>query len=429
MKNTSPLLTRYVQDAASLLNNGNTLLKTLALPTRVLKKTISFHAKNGERRVKAYRVQHNDILGPYKGGIRFHPGVSEDELTTLAFLMTIKCAVVGIPFGGAKGGVAIDPKLLSEKELEELSRAYVRAFHQYLGPDKDVPAPDVNTNEQIMGWMLSEYEELTGHPAPAAFTGKPVAIGGSKGRDRATGAGGAMVVEALVKKRGKNPRDLKVAVQGFGNVGYHVARELRVRGFRIVALSDSKGGIAINNNRDSLDIEEVSRCKQEKGYLAGCYCVGGVCDLRYGRKISNEELLELDVDILIPAALEDVIHEKNADRVKAPVIVELANNPITSEADEILNSKKKVVVPDVLANAGGVTVSYFEWLQNRQGSSWEEKEVMEKLEKKMQEAFEEVWNISREKTTSLRTAGYFAALKKLNNPHLLKDQQKNLLYP
>lgn len=406
----SSLLSSELSRAASFISKSEQLLELLEKPEHIHAATIEV----GSQYFQAWRVQHNNLLGPYKGGIRFHPNVTEDELRTLSFLMTIKCAVMDLPFGGGKGGVAVNPKDITEKELEELSRGYIRAFYTYIGPDKDIPAPDVNTNSQIMAWMLDEYEKLAGHSSPAAFTGKPIGKGGSKGRDRATGAGGAMVVVELIKKLGKKPEEMKVAIQGFGNVGYHMAKELKARGFKIVALSDSKGGI-MTEKPDGFDIDEVSKCKKEKGYLAGCYCVGGVCDLRFGKKITNEELLELDVDILVLAALEDVITDKNADKIKASIIVEMANNPITLEADEVLHQNKKIIVPDVLANAGGVTVSYFEWVQGKEGKYWEEDEVMEKLEKKMTEAFSEVMKESEEKQISLRTAGYVCALMRLRS--------------
>lgn len=416
----SPLVDNSLIQAATHIPNSDKLTTALTQPEHILKADLSL-TQNGEKQIySALRIQHSSLLGPYKGGIRFHPQVSEEEVGTLAFLMTIKCAVLGLPLGGAKGGIAVDPKKLTEQELEELSRAFVRAFYKNIGQDKDIPAPDVNTNGQIMAWMLDEYEKLIGHKEPAAFTGKPIALGGSKGRDRATGAGGAMIVSSLVQKLNKHPKDLKVAVQGFGNVGYHMAKELQARGFRIVALSDSKGGI-VTEQPNGFDIEVVASCKKEKGYLAGCYCVGGVCDLKFGRKISNEELLELDVDILVPAALEDVINKNNTDKIKAPIIVEMANNPVTLEADEILNNHKKVIIPDVLANAGGVTVSYFEWLQGKENKYWEENDVMEKLEKKMTEAFEEVWRESEEKDISLRIASYINALERLQSAYNLRS--------
>ena len=408
----SPLVEHSLTQAANLIPDSNKLSETLSQPEHILAADLPLTIRGEKQTFSALRVQHSSLLGPYKGGIRFHPHVSEEEVGTLAFLMTIKCAVLGLPLGGGKGGIAVDPKKLNEQELEELSRAYVRTFYKNLGQDTDVPAPDVNTNAQIMAWMLDEYEKLVGHKEPAAFTGKPIDIGGSKGRDRATGAGGAMITNSLVQKLDKNPKDLKVAIQGFGNVGYHMARELQTRGFRIVALSDSKGGI-VTEQPGGFDVEVVANCKKEKGYLAGCYCVGGVCDLKFGRKITNEELLELDVDILVPAALEDVLNKDNAERIKASIIVEMANSPVTLEADEILNRNNKIVVPDVLANAGGVTVSYFEWLQGKENKYWEEDEVMEKLEDKMKEAFESVWTISKEKNVSLRIASYINALSRL----------------
>lgn len=414
----SPLIRRSLSKVSALMPGLEDFLTVLMKPEHI-RTTVLSSRKNRTKKYAAYRIQHNSLLGPYKGGIRFHPGVTEEEVATLAFLMTLKCAVLGLPYGGAKGGIALDPKSLTLLELEELSRAYIRAFYQYIGPDRDIPAPDVNTNAQIMAWMLDEYETIAGHPAPAAFTGKPLTLGGSLGRDRATGAGGAMIAAALVKKLNKKPADMTVAIQGFGNVGYHMAKELRERGFRIVALSDSKGGIMTDNPK-GFDIEQVSLCKKEKGYLAGCYCIGGVCDLTFGEKITNDGLLELPVDIIVPAALDNVINKNNAHKIKAPIIIEMANNPITDEAQELLDSKNKIIVPDILANAGGVTVSYFEWVQNLKRTQWSEQEVMEKLEKSMTEAFENVWNISKEHHVSLRIASYMHAVLRLHTAHLLR---------
>ncbi|MBI4130798.1 Glu/Leu/Phe/Val dehydrogenase [Candidatus Roizmanbacteria bacterium] len=413
--NVAPLIQSHLEKAVQHIADGHQLLAALDIPKQILHKKLLISQKPYE----AYRVQHNDWLGPFKGGLRFHPTVDLNEFQTLAYLMTLKCALLGLPFGGAKGGIAVDPKELSEKELEELSRTFVREFFDNLGQDRDIPAPDVNTNPQIMAWMLDEYEKMLGSHAPATFTGKPVALGGSLGREQATGVGGAIVLREYAGKIGKKPQDLTVAVQGFGNVGHYFAQTVSNMGFRIMALSDSKGAIATSQT-EGFDIEQILSCKKGKGYLAGCYCVGGVCDIRFGRKIANEELLELPVDIVVPAALENVIHENNANNIKAPIILEMANGPITKEADEMLIKKGVTIIPDILANAGGVTVSYFEWVQGRMGYYWEEQEVLEKLEKKMKEAFGQVWNISHEKNIPLRTASYLLALQRLHMALQLK---------
>jgi len=381
--------------------------------------------KVGGKKYKAFRAQHNRALGPYKGGIRYHPEVSEAEVKALSFWMSVKCAVAGIPMGGGKGGIVVDPKKLSEKELEELSRAWVRAFVDKLGPKKDVPAPDVNTNAKIMGWMVDEYEkQIKGNKqqrmmAKACFTGKPIEIGGSEGREEATGYGGVIILRQLIKElRTKNEweipernQEITVAVQGFGNVGYWLAYHLDRLGFKVVAVSDSKGGIYV---KEGLDPKKTLECKQEKGSLAGCYCKGGVCDLKMGKPISNEELLALPVDVLVPAALENAINKDNADLIKAKIVLEMANGPTTPKADEVLNKRNILVVPDVLANAGGVVTSYFEWKQNLAGEKWSKKKVLAKLEKYMERAFEEVWKkFGDGKVKSMRQAAYVQAIERI----------------
>lgn len=410
---------------------------------------------------QAYRSQHNNALGPYKGGIRFHPGVTESEVKALSVWMSLKCAVAGLPFGGAKGGVIVDPKKLTEKQLEELSRGYARLIASHIGPDKDVPAPDVNTNGQIMAWMLDEYEKIIRKSAAATFTGKPIAMGGSEGREIATGYGGVYAMEQLITSLAelvngfsrqygqsskvkakeqqqtkpynhtsrqndktstlnqlvnKSKSEITIAIQGFGNVGYHFAKIAAEKGFRVVAVSDSKGAIYI---KEGLDPVATMKCKMEKGTLAGCYCKGGVCDLRGGKQLTNEELLELPVDILVPSALEGVINEGNANKINARIIIEMANGPITPEADQILNKKGIMVLPDIYANSGGVTVSYLEWLQNRAGEHWEEKKVIDKLDEMMSKSFDSVWKrflelkTSHPEEASLRLAAYVVAVERI----------------
>jgi glutamate dehydrogenase/leucine dehydrogenase len=360
---------------------------------------------------KGFRVQHNSVLGPYKGGIRFHPDVSREELQALATLMTIKCAVAGVPFGGAKGGVVVDPKKLSEKELEALSRAYARAIAPVIGPTVDVPAPDVNTNPKIMGWMLDEYKTYRtnwSYRTNAAFTGKPVEMGGSLGRTEATGRGGVIVLKALLAQLGKwknrknltskhqlpnlrlnlNPSSISIAVQGFGNVGYHFAKIAHDEGFKIAAVADSAGAVFV---KEGLDPETTLNCKKEKGTVAGCYCKGSVCDIRFGKTITAAEFWQLPVDILVPAALENFINKDNMKKIKAKIIIEMANSPITEEAYEYLTKKGVIIVPDVLANCGGATVSYLEWYQNMHNEKWSEEKVNKKLEEMMRRAFEKIW--------------------------------------
>lgn len=388
----------------------------LTEPERVIQVHLPLRKDNGEIvTFQGYRVQHNSHKGPYKGGLRFHPEVSMDEIKALAFWMTMKTALVDVPFGGGKGGITIDPKSLSESELERLTRLFTRRIAHIIGPDKDVPAPDVNTNPKIMSWIVDEYGAHMGKQTPAVVTGKPIDKGGSFGRTEATGLGGAYVLKDIIHRMGLKPNNLTVAIQGFGNVGYYVAYFLQQYGFKIVALSDSKGGMYIPEGIAS--IEQIQKCKEEKGFLAGCYCVGSVCDIRYkkqvnGRDITPEEVLTLPVDIIIPAALDGAITEKNAHDIKAKIILEMANGPTTTEADEILGKQDVTVIPDILANAGGVAVSYFEWYQNMYNETWSKDEVFEKLREKMFKATNAVWKTQKEYHISMRDAAYIAALKR-----------------
>ncbi|MBI2138984.1 Glu/Leu/Phe/Val dehydrogenase [Candidatus Woesearchaeota archaeon] len=386
-------------------------LKILEKPKSVLEVGIPVRMDDGRLEVfTGYRVHHNDLLGPTKGGIRYHPAVTLDEIKSLAFLMMMKCAVVGIPFGGAKGGITVDPKHLSRKELERLSRAYIRAIYEFIGPDVDIPAPDVYTNEMIMGWMADEYNKISRKLTPAVITGKPVSLGGSLGRDDATARGAYYILKEYAKKKKLDEKKLTVAVQGFGNAGFHIAKLLHADGYRIVGLSDSQGGIYTKNGR--LDPDSIMKVKQHKGKLEGVYCVGTVCDIIDHKKISNEEVLELPVDILIPAAIENQITGRNAGKIKATLICEIANGPATPEADEFLRNKK-TIIPDILANAGGVTVSYFEWVQNRAGNYWTLERVHKKLKEFMVNAFNGVTSLAEEKKIDLRTAAYAYASGRL----------------
>ncbi len=370
---------------------------------------------------QAYRCRYNDAIGPAKGGIRYHPGVTLEEVQALALWMTIKCSVVGLPYGGGKGGVIVDPKKLSRLELERLSRAYMRAMADFVGPDVDIPAPDVYTNARIMGWMADEYQAIKRVKAPGVITGKPVELGGSLGRDEATGRGAFVVIQAYAQRKGLDPADTTVAVQGFGNAGYHVARLLQGAGYRVVAVSDSKGGIY---SAKGFDVDSLHHTKQESRQLKGVYCEGGICELVDHQKISNEELLELDVDILIPAALEGVITAKNVDRIKARAIAEVANGPLESAADEPLHQRGVEVLPDVLTNAGGVTVSYFEWVQTRQGYPWTLDEVRGRLADVMNAAFDAIWAYREENGVSLRAAAYAVSLKRIANAIAMQGTQE-----
>ncbi len=387
----------------------------LTEPEKIIHVHLPLRLDNGKVvSFEGYRVQHNSYRGPYKGGIRFHPEVDLDEVKALSFWMTMKTALVDVPFGGGKGGIAIDPKTLTEPELERLTRLFTKRLASAIGPDKDIPAPDVNTNAKIMEWIADEYGKIVGKKTPAVVTGKPISQGGSQGRTEATGLGGAIVLREMVRRKRLDPKNLTVAVQGFGNVGYYVAYYLQQFGFNIVALSDSKGGIYIPGGIES--IEQVQKFKEEKGVLAGCYCVGSVCDIKnkndlQGKDITPEDIVTLPVDIVVPAALDTVITEKNAHMVQAKIILEMANGPTTIEADDILDKNDVTVIPDILANAGGVAVSYYEWYQNVHNETWTKEDVFEKLEKKMIKASDLVWNTMKEQHVSMRDAAYIAALK------------------
>ncbi len=402
--------------ASNIMHLNPDIHERLKRPDRFVSVAIPVKMDNGELKIfSAYRSQYNNALGVYKGGIRYHPDVTKDEVTALSFWMMIKCATVGLPMGGAKGGVIVNPKELSKGELERLSRGYVQKMWPLLGSHIDVPAPDVYTTPEIMAWMRDEFEKIIGRPDPGMITGKPIEQGGSEGRGFSTAQGGVYCVREFVKKMNWTPKNTTIAIQGFGNAGSFMAKLLHKEGYTIIAVSDSKGGVY---NADGIDPEKAEQMKQEGGML-GCYCVGSVCDIKqipndgYCRGISNEELLELEVDILVPAALENQITKDNASRIKAKAIVELANGPTTPEADEILKQKDVIVVPDVLANAGGVTVSYFEWDQNVKDEHWTQAAVLEKLEKIMVDSFHAVWNMKETYSIDMRTAAFVLAIERI----------------
>lgn len=375
-----------------------------------------------------YRVQHNSLFGPYKGGIRFHPMVNLDEIRALAFWMMIKNAVVDIPLGGGKGGVIVEPKVLSEQELERVTRGYIKAIAPVIGPYLDIPGPDMGTPPKVMAWMTEEFKVQSGRPLGkfkvklkeneilATFTGKPVDKGGSEGREEATGRGGLYALLALLKalnttnKYQLSNKPITVAIQGFGNLGYHFAKLAHEEGFQVVAVSDSKNAIYLPQG---LNPEKVAECKQKTGSLAKCLCTDKACNLRNGKVLTNEDLLELPVDILVPAAIESVLTGENAHKLKAKIVFEMANGPTTPEADEILAKKGILVVPDILNNSGGVTVSCFEWQQNLKNEHWSLDEVNRKLKKKMVAAFDAVWQEAQKKKIDLRTAAFVVAVKKL----------------
>lgn len=374
----------------------------LSRPQKVIEVSIPVKMDDGSVRVfTGFRVQHNNAIGPTKGGIRFHPNVNADEVKALAMWMTFKCAVVGIPYGGGKGGVAVNPKELSKEELERLSRAFIDAIYDEIGPNKDVPAPDVNTNSQIMGWMLDEYNKISRKDNPGVITGKPLSVGGSKGRVAATGLGVAITVRELAKKMGLELKGAKVAVQGFGNVGSYTALILQQYGAKIVAISNSRTCIY---SEKGIDVEKLMEYREKTGNIAG---------FADTEELPKEEIFTLDVDIFVPAALENVITSQNADKIKAKIVAEGANGPTTPEADEILDKKGIMVIPDILANAGGVTVSYFEWVQNLYGFYWTEEEVLKREEQLMVDAFNSVYEISRQYNVNMRTAAYMLSIKRV----------------
>jgi len=385
-------------------------IERLRHPKAVLEVSIPVRMDDGSLRVfKGYRVQHDDSRGPTKGGIRYHPDVTLSEVKALAFWMTCKTAVVGIPFGGAKGGVIVNPKELSRLELERLSRGFVQRIANFIGPETDIPAPDVYTNPMIMGWMMDEYSKINRRFSPASFTGKPVEVGGSLGRDEATGRGGYYCLKQIEAERKWKPSKVRVAIQGFGNAGQNCARLLQADGYKVVAVSDSRGAIY---SGDGLDIPTLIKIKNETRRLKVC---GGVAlgETGMAEPITNEELLELDVDVLVPAALENVITCDNVKRIKADVILELANGPTASDADEALFAKGVLVVPDILANAGGVTVSYFEWVQNRSGYYWGLEEIHDRLRAIMSREFEAIRRRQRQHDISMRAAAYAHALERI----------------
>lgn len=374
----------------------------LRWPERVLTVSIPVRMDSGKIRVyEGYRSQYNDWCGPTKGGIRYHPNVSLDEVKALSAWMTWKCAVVGLPYGGGKGGIICDPKNMSLGELERLTRRYTFMISPIIGPEKDIPAPDVYTNSQTMAWIMDTFSILKGYTVPGVVTGKPLVLGGSLGRNEATARGCVFTVREACKKLGINPSKATAAVQGYGNAGCIAAKLLRELGVKIVAVSDSKGGVY---NKAGIDPFKAEETKAKKG---------SVTAVKEADAISNEDILELPVDILIPAALENVITEKNAKKVKAKISGEAANGPTTPAADQILHKNGVFVIPDILANAGGVTVSYFEWVQNLYTFYWTEEEVNKHLERVMVQSFEKVYDMHKKEKVDMRTAAYMVAVKRV----------------
>jgi glutamate dehydrogenase (NAD(P)+) len=390
--------------AAEVLGLDTGMVRYLKTPQRQVSVSVPIRLDDGSLEVyTAYRVIHNRQRGPAKGGIRYHPGVTLEEVTALAAWMTWKCAVVDVPFGGAKGGVVCDPKEMTESEIEKVTRRYVAELADVLGPEKDIPAPDVNTDERVMAWVMDTYSRYARHLEPAVVTGKPLTLGGSSGRREATGRGVAICALEALACLGLPPSDARVVVQGFGNVGSMAAKFLSERGCKVVAVSDVTGGYV---NEFGIDVDAAVAHVREHGSLLG---------LRGGEHVPGDDVLELPCEVLCPCALEDQITDRNAPRVKARIVVEGANGPTSSGADPILEGMGVFVVPDILANAGGVTASYFEWVQNRQGYNWPRVELDARLKRVMVEAFDGVYRASREYGVSMRLAAYCLGVKRVAN--------------
>jgi glutamate dehydrogenase (NAD(P)+) len=398
-----------LDEVAEIMGLAPGVHETLRSPKRALIVSVPFRMDDGSTRVyQGYRVHHNVTRGPAKGGIRYHPSVGLDEVKALAMWMTWKCAIAGIPFGGAKGGVSVDPRELSRAELERMTRRYASEILPLIGPERDIPAPDMNTNEEIMSWIMDTYSMNKGYSAPGVVTGKPVAIGGSKGRAGATSRGVMYMIFSTLKCLGLGIDEVSVAIQGYGKVGGYAAQLLHDAGCRVVAVSDVEGGLY---REKGLDPEAINRHKLEAGTVVG---------FPGAEPISNDELLEIECDVLVPAAVEGVITVKNADSIKARVVCEAANGPITFEGDKVLTDRGIFVVPDILANSGGVTVSYFEWVQDIQAYFWSEEEVNDRLRQIMENAFDEVRALAEERDLTMRQAAHWIGVGRVAEAHLTR---------
>ncbi|MDI3544483.1 MAG: glutamate dehydrogenase [Candidatus Woesearchaeota archaeon] len=395
---------KLVKEAAKLL--GLSDISYILKPKRIIE--VNFPARMDDGKIKyftGYRVNYNDSRGPAKGGVRFHPSVSFDEVSALALGMAFKTSLLRLPFGGGKGGVVVDPKAHSALELERISRGYARALSFEFDPDLDVPAPDVYTSSREMSWILDELETIKSRHMPAVITGKPIELSGSLGRNYSTAMGGFYILQEYIKSKGKKPEETTIAVQGAGNVGGLLAKIAYDHGYKVVAISDSSGAVY---DSKGLNIEDVLNKKQSTGHLEG------------GKKITNEELLQLEVDVLAPAALENQITKENAYDIKARLVLEMANGPVTEEASSILYERGIDSLPDILCNAGGVVVSHFEWVQNRTGEIWSEEQISEKLKKSMTDAFKDVEQMKQDKGTSYKNAAYTIALKRIHEAEKLR---------
>ena len=398
-----------LDEAAELMGLAPGVHETLRSPKRALIVSVPFRRDDGTTQVcQGYRVHHNVTRGPAKGGIRYHPNVNLGEVKALAMWMTWKCAIAGIPFGGAKGGVSVDPKQLNRSELERMTRRYASEILPFIGPERDIPAPDMNTDEEIMSWIMDTYSMNQGYSVPGVVTGKPVSIGGSQGRAGATSRGVMYMVFSTLKTLGLGIDEISVAIQGYGKVGGFAAQLLHDAGCRVVAVSDVDGGLY---REKGLDPEAINRHKRETGEVSG---------FSGAEPITNDELLEVDCDVLIPAAIEGVITVKNADKVRAQIVCEAANGPVTFEADKILNERGIYVVPDILANCGGVTVSYFEWVQDIQAYFWSDDEVNDRLRQIMENAFDQVHSLADEKGLTMRQAAHWIGVGRVAEAHLTR---------
>lgn len=392
----------YFNHAADHLDLSDSMRRLLMIPKREIQVQVTIELDNHDLATfVGYRVQHNNARGPMKGGLRYHPQVDLDEVRSLAALMTLKTAVVNIPYGGAKGGIAIDRRSLSTRELERLTRKFIDQIHDVIGPDIDIPAPDMGTDARVMAWIMNQYEKYHGFN-PGVVTGKPAELYGLPGREEATGRGVGIVTLRTLGRLGRKAPQTRVAIQGFGNVGSHTAKYLKDAECTVVAISDMSGGYY---RKEGIDVLAAMRYMHQNKFSLEGY--------RDAERVSNDELLEMDVDVLIPAAVGGVINESNMDRIKAPIIIEAANEPVRPEADETLSARGTLLVPDVLANAGGVTVSYFEWAGNRQFYAWNLDRVRQELERIMTQAFDRVWDLSKEKKVSLRTAAFMVGVDRV----------------
>ncbi|AMQ05376.1 MULTISPECIES: Glu/Leu/Phe/Val dehydrogenase [Sporosarcina] len=388
------------KDALDKLGYDEGMYELLKEPLRMIEVRIPIKMDDGKVKVfTGYRGQHNDAVGPTKGGVRYHPQVTLEEVKALSMWMTLKAGIVDLPYGGGKGAIVCDPREMSMGELERLSRGYVRALSQVMGPNKDIPAPDVFTNAQIMAWMMDEYSRIDEFNSPGFITGKPIVLGGSQGRDRATAEGVTIIIEEAAKRRGIDMKGARIVIQGFGNAGSFLSKFLHDAGAKVIGISDAYGAL---HDPEGLDID----------YLLDRRDSFGTVTTLFDNTISNQELLELDCDILVPAAISNQITEKNAHNIKATIVVEAANGPTTTEGTRILKERGILLVPDVLASAGGVTVSYFEWVQNNMGYYWTEEEVREKMTKKMVEAFENVYTTAETRNIDMRLAAYMIGVRK-----------------